>query len=330
MRKRPKSVVQSSIATGVRRSRKTSSRGAEPLLVERACQLDAAAHDDAGRVRLRGRIVGRDPEARCEAADEVRCRRPEVRHDVGAGLPLAWSDEAVRRHAECLSELSDASGHEHGRRSCAVGEDAGEGDVVLESPRGEEQGGRLGGETRDEPPEGVGGGIRRDADRTALAPRRRFRARSDGGREAARAPAEDEDGAVRNPAERRLEVTARRRENADGRAESLGVNVVRRAAVVPEDDAVRLGDRRDRARESARVWPGQEIDPAEQVFDLLARGPGGAPVVAHDQLHGSASGPCLVRPELEPAPRAASHRREGPRERHGEPDPQQGYPRVVQ
>src|SRR5207249_2663739 len=83
--------------------------------------------------------------------------------------------------------------------------------VVLESPRGEEQGGRLGGETRDEPPEGVGGGIRRDADRTALAPRRRFRARSDGGREAARAPAEDEDGAVRNPAERRLEVTARRR-----------------------------------------------------------------------------------------------------------------------
>ena len=100
------------------------------------------------------------------------------------------------------------------------------------------------------------------------------------------------------------------------------MDVVRRPAVVPEHDAVGLGERRRGTREAARVRARQEVDPLahEELLHLAADQDPVAPVVADDELDTPAPRPRPLRPQREPAVGTDAHRRERARERDGKPD----------
>ena len=126
-----------------------------------------------------------------------------------------------------------------------------------------------------------------------------------------------------HPAERGHEVAAGGHEDAHEAAVSAPVDVVSRTAVVPEHDAARPGDRRDRARETARVRSGEQIDlfALEELGHPAPRDGRVAAIVAHDELDLAARAASLC-PQRQPPPRVDAHRRERAGERDHEAHPE--------
>src|SRR5262249_56482641 len=119
----------------------------------------------------------------------------------------------------------------------------------------------------------------------------------------------------RHPPKRGYEVAARGREDADYAAMAAAMDVVGRPAVVPEHDLARLGERRDGAREAARVRAGEEVDAllVEQHLDRVPDLGALAPVVPHEERDAR-----FLRPQLEAAAGSGAHRCERSRERNGQ------------
>ena len=209
--------------------------------------LDAAGHDEPRRIRLGGRVVGRDAKARPKAArEDARCR-PEVWGGLRRYDPLARAGEAVGGWAEGQPERTHGCGHEHRSwRKSAPPERLGKGDVVGEPPGSEKQGGRGGADPLDLRLDG--GGCRRIGHQrhgAAQAAGLGLGPRSDGGRKPARPPTQDENRALRHPPKRRDQVAARWCQDAHEGPIPPPVEIVRRTTVVPERHATRLGYRCD-------------------------------------------------------------------------------------